>query len=51
MNAGLLLADHGPANGQEKRPGFAESMAATFDGKGYMLDSFASEVPAGPFRS
>jgi hypothetical protein len=34
MKTGLQLADHGPANGQEKRSGFAESMAATFDEAG-----------------
>ena len=40
----LQLADHGPANGQEKRPGFAESMAAMSDRLGKMPDSFAAEV-------
>ena len=47
----MWLADHGLANGQEKRPSCAESLLAAFDGQALRKARLWSEFQLGRFET
>jgi hypothetical protein len=51
MKTIMWLADHGLANGQEKRPSCAESLLAAFDGQALRKARLWSEFQLGRFET